>query len=173
MSDVSQPLSQPKPKLLERVRHAIRTRHYSASRNLGAHAAATLRSRGRLPHLHEAGKRGALPAGPTERGGPPPLSNFPHGLCVPSWTAPVFCSAQSSRRTEDAYVARIKCFTFSPCCRHHLHESVVQARSRRPSAGRASPSQPPATPSDTCSPRISSRTATISARFGSSWAIRM
>ncbi len=29
-------------------------------------------------------KRGALPAGPTERGGSPPLSNSPRGLCVPS-----------------------------------------------------------------------------------------
>ena len=29
MNDVSQPLGQQKPKLLDRVRHAIRTRHYS------------------------------------------------------------------------------------------------------------------------------------------------
>ncbi len=29
MNDVSQPLDQPKPKLLDRVRHAIRSRHYS------------------------------------------------------------------------------------------------------------------------------------------------
>jgi hypothetical protein len=30
-------------------------------------------------------KRGALPAGPTERGGPPPLSNSPRGLCGLLW----------------------------------------------------------------------------------------
>ena len=29
MDDTSQPLDRPKPKLLDRVRHAIRTRHYS------------------------------------------------------------------------------------------------------------------------------------------------
>ena len=32
------------------------------------------------------GKRGALPAGPTERGGPPPLSTSPRGLCGLGWT---------------------------------------------------------------------------------------
>ena len=29
MNEVSPPLGQPKPKLLDRVRHKIRTRHYS------------------------------------------------------------------------------------------------------------------------------------------------
>jgi four helix bundle protein len=54
---------------------------------------ATLRSRGRLPRLQEGRKRGALPAGPTERGGPHrrtpavrrdvmALSNSPRGLCL-------------------------------------------------------------------------------------------
>ena len=55
---------------------------------------ATLRSRGRLPRLQELRKRGALPAGPTGRGGPHrrtpavrrdvmALPNPPRGLCVP------------------------------------------------------------------------------------------
>jgi hypothetical protein len=66
---------------------------------------ATLRSRGRLPRLQEGRKRGALPAGPTERGGPHrrtpavrrdvmALSNPPRGLCVPSWSTPISCNAQ-------------------------------------------------------------------------------
>ena len=81
-----------------------RPRAYSALRNLGGHAAATLRSRGRLPRLHpstgsgQARKRGALPAGPTERGEPSPLSNSPHGLCVSSWSTPTLCNAQYQAR---------------------------------------------------------------------------
>ena len=59
---------------------------YYGVRNLRYTSAGPLRSRGRLPRLHRASKRGALPAGPTERDGPPPLSNSPGGLCGLFWT---------------------------------------------------------------------------------------
>ena len=57
-----------------------------AARTKGSRIYATIRPdplvRGEGSRACEgSGKRGALPAGPTERGGPPPLSNSPRGLC--------------------------------------------------------------------------------------------
>ena len=49
---------------------------------------ALLRSRGRPSHLHNTWRKcSALPAGPTERGGPPPLLGLSPGLCGPGGTA--------------------------------------------------------------------------------------
>jgi hypothetical protein len=51
---------------------------------LGLHPAGPLRSRRRLPRLQKAAQARGLPAGPTERGGPPPLSNSPRDYAVSS-----------------------------------------------------------------------------------------
>jgi hypothetical protein len=63
-----------------------RTRNYSASRKCHhTHTSALLRSRGRPSPLHRTRLKGsALPADPTERGGPPPLLGLSPGLCGPT-----------------------------------------------------------------------------------------
>ena len=54
---------------------------------LATHSLALLRSRGRPSHLHKARRKfSALPASPTERGGPPPLLGLSPGLCGPGRT---------------------------------------------------------------------------------------
>ncbi len=98
------------------------TRSYSAARKYGyTHSLALLRSRGRPSPLHNAPrKRSALPAGPTERGGPPPLLGLSPGLCGPSRTVANFTDRTVPRRPErirhaSADSPRIMRPHFSPC----------------------------------------------------------
>jgi hypothetical protein len=88
---------------------------YSGLRKLGVLLAANLRSRGRLPRLQKDDrKRGALPAGPTGRGGPQPtcvrarrdamaLPNPPRGLSVHSRSTPILHNGQYAA----VYAARL------------------------------------------------------------------
>jgi site-specific recombinase XerD len=85
MNDVSQPLSQPKPKLLDRVRQAIRPRHYSR-RPEDAYVAWIKRLifQRRRHHLHESVVQHAVKEAVRQAGLAKPASchTFRHSLAT-------------------------------------------------------------------------------------------
>jgi hypothetical protein len=94
-------LASPRHPTQTHLRSTVQRSHAKSSRSgtaitqqreiLATRSLALLRSRGRPSPSHKARRKcSALPAGPTERGGPPPLLGLSPGLCGPGRTVAYF-----------------------------------------------------------------------------------